>query len=98
MSGSNRAGPAEKPKLGAPLPPRGLPSEPMIETPSSPIPPDATSTPEVWRTVFSRPAGNGGTCASSVSITSREVTTASVPLFDSVKIWSNERSIVSVRM
>ena len=39
---------------------------------------------------------NGGTWLSSVSITSRVVTTASTPLFDSVKISSNERSIVSV--
>ncbi len=60
------------------------------------MPPEAFATPSVWRTTSSTEAGKGGSCPSSVSTASRELTTASMPWFDSVKILSNERSIVSV--
>ena len=68
----------------------------MIETCWSAIPPAASSTPSTASTCFRTEAGKAGTDPSSVSIASLSVTTASVPSFDSVKIWSNERSIVSV--
>ena len=97
MSGSKRSGPTEKPKLGAPLPPRGSPSEPMIATWGSLIPPAASPTPSVPSTARRISSSNGGTWPSSASITSRVVTTASTPSFDWVKMSSNERSMVSVR-
>ena len=96
MSGSKRSGTTEKPKLGAPFPPRGSPSEPMIATCGSLIPPAASATPSVRSTIRRIPSLNGGTWPSSASITSRLVTTASTPSFDCVKMSSNDRSIVSV--
>jgi hypothetical protein len=70
----------------------------MIATCGSPIEPEATATPSVARTGLSSAASNGGTVPSSVSTSSRDVMTASTPSVDSVKISSNDRSIVSVRM
>ena len=83
--------------MGAPLPPIGSPSLSRMATCGSKIAPAALPTPSVLRTVASTDAGNGGSWSSSVSTVSREVTTASMPSFDSVKMRSNERSIVSVR-
>ena len=68
----------------------------MIETCGSLIPPAAAATPSTRSTRSRTCSLNGGTWLSSVSITSRVVTTASTPLLDWVKISSKERSIVSV--
>ena len=68
----------------------------MIHTCESTIPPAASATPSVRWTRSRTWSLNGGTWPSSVSTTSRVVTTASIPSFDSVKMSSKERSIVSV--
>jgi hypothetical protein len=70
----------------------------MIATWGSPIDPSATPTPSVARTRSSNVASNGGTVPSSCSTSSRVLTTASTPSVDSVKMSSNDRSIVSVRI
>ena len=82
--------------MGAPLPPIGSPSLSRIATCWSKIPPWALPTPSVARTFSSTDAGKEGSDPSSVSTASREVTTASMPSLDSVKILSNDWSIVSV--
>ncbi len=68
----------------------------MIDTCGSKMPPAALATPSVSSTSASRSALKGGSCPSSDSIASCEVTTASMPAFDSVKMSLNDRSIVSV--
>ena len=72
------------------------PSESMIATWGSVIPPSAASTPSAPRTASSTATGIGGSWPSSVSTASFEVTTASTPWFDSVKMSSKDCSIVSV--
>ena len=69
----------------------------MIATWGSATPPAAISTPSTPCTAASRLAGMGGSWPSSWSIASYEVTTASMPSFDSVKMSSKDCSIVSVR-
>ena len=62
--------------------------------------PVATSTPSTARTRSSSSSGTGGAAADSPSklmSAPLPVTTASVPAYESTKIWSKARSIVSVR-
>ena len=68
----------------------------MIAVCESVIPPEAASTPSTAFTWSRTDASIAGSSPSSVSTAASEVTTASTPSFDSVKIWSKERSIVSV--
>ncbi len=68
----------------------------MIETCWSPIEPSAAATPSTDSTCFRTEAGNAGATSSKVSMFSFDVTTASTPSFDWVKMRSNERSMVSV--
>jgi hypothetical protein len=71
----------------------------MIAAFSLKMPPAASSTPSVARTVSRVDAGIAGSGASSRPSTAGfDVTTASMPSFASVKISSNDLSIVSVRM
>ncbi len=95
-SGSKRGWVVEKANVGAPPPPMRSPSESMIATCGSVMPPSAASTPSTPRTVSSKLASTGGSDWSSVSTCWSEVTTASTPWFDSVKMSSNDCSIVSV--
>ena len=78
------------------MPPIGSSSLSRIATCWSKIPPWAFATPSVARTLSSTESENEGSELSSVSTSSREVTTASIPWFDSVKILSNDWSMVSV--